>query len=517
MALGQAEMSEMLQRSSGILLPVFSLPGPYGIGGFGPEALAFASQAAKAGFSYWQVLPFSPTSYGNSPYQGLSAYAGNLYFIDPAELHTQGLLTRAELAQAEFTGEAARIDYGWLYRTRERLLELAWQRRDSALATRVADFAARHASWLQDYALFRAIKSHFGEKPWWEWPDAGLRAHAAADLKAVALAETERIQFIAFVQYEFDRQWQALKLQINRLGVRIVGDMPIYVAADSSDAWACRDYFETDGSGLFSRVAGVPPDYFAKDGQLWGNPLYRWPVLAANGYQWWIDRIRSGLKTFDLLRIDHFRGFESYWAVPASAATARHGTWQKGPAMHLFAKILASVPADAIIAEDLGDIDEAVRIFLRETSLPGMKVMQFAFAPDGKVSDRPHHFPENCVAYTGTHDNDTLAGWLRSCPPAELALVRDYCGLPDATGSRADCLAIIRCLWQTAATLAIAPAQDFLGLDATARLNRPGTLEDNWVFRFTRDEMSRLDMDWIGKLNHAFERAPQISGHPSQT
>ncbi len=497
----------MLTRSSGILLPISSLPGPYGIGCFGPEALRFAESAAAAGFAYWQVLPFSPTGYADSPYQSFSAYAGNPYFINLDDLHSQGLLTADELQTARYAGSPERIDYGWLYTTREKLLRRAHARLDAAARNRVRAYAEAQADWLDEYALFRTIKTRHHERPWWEWPEAELRNHDAAALAEIRREVGEEIRFIEFVQYEFDRQWQALKAQVHRIGLRLIGDMPIYVAGDSSDAWANRQYFETGDDGLFSRVAGVPPDYFSADGQLWGNPLYNWPVLAAEGYAWWIRRIRAGLRIFDILRIDHFRGFESYWAVPAGEKTARCGVWEKGPAMDLFRYILAAVPADAIIAEDLGDINEDVRQFLARTGLPGMKVMQFAFSPNPESRDRPHDYLPNCVAYTGTHDNTTLAGWLQQAPEPELELVRTYCGFTSETPLRTAIAAVIRCLWQTCATLTVVPVQDILALGESARLNTPGTLTDNWLFRMTADQLDRLDLSSLGKMNAAFQRA----------
>jgi 4-alpha-glucanotransferase len=302
----------MFDRSSGILLPIFSLPGPWGIGTFGPEAREFAGLAARAGFRYWQVLPMPPTSAGDSPYQGLSANAGNPYLLDLRPLAEQGLLTGEELETARYRWEPERIDYGWLYETREDLLRKAFARLPAATAEAVRAFRDGNADWLPDYVLFRTIKRHFGDRPWWSWPDASLRRHEPDALARFAADHADELGYHAFVQYEFDRQWRALKADVNALGLGVVGDMPIYVAHDSSDAWARSDLFEMDGDSGLVRVAGVPPDYFSADGQLWGNPLYRWDRMAEDGYRWWLDRIRSALATFDVLRIDHFRGFESY-------------------------------------------------------------------------------------------------------------------------------------------------------------------------------------------------------------
>jgi 4-alpha-glucanotransferase len=489
----------MIRRSSGVLLPIFSLPGPYGCGCFGKQARQFAQMAAEAGFSYWQVLPFSPLGYGNSPYQGLSAYAGNPLLIDPADLFEQGLLTEAEHDQALYPGPEDQVDYAWLQASRDRLLRQAFGRLDPVGRADMEAFAARERDWLDDYALFSAIKRHQQEKPWWLWEAPELRLADPAGLARARVEHAAEIDYVRFVAYTFDRQWRQTKQAINALGIRIIGDIPIYVSGDSADVWANRRYFELDEQGHFIRVAGVPPDYFTADGQLWGNPLYDWPVLAEDGYRWWIRRIGAGLSTFDFLRIDHFRGFESYWAVPADARTARGGAWVKGPAMQLFEQILATFPEAPIIAEDLGDIDDAVRDFLRQTGLPGMKVLQFAFDPYFGGGERPHHYPVHCVAYSGTHDNTTLAGWLKGVKPAERALIKDYCG----TARVQD---LLRCLWQTGAELVIVPLQDLLGLDGRARINTPGTTTGNWLFRCSIAQLGRIDLTWIRRLNTIFDR-----------
>ena len=517
----------MFKRTSGILLPISSLPGPFGIGCFGSEARAFAEKAAAAGFSYWQILPLPPTSAGDSPYQGLSAYAGNPYLIDLQQLHDQNLLTDDELASAHYHGDPAKVDYGWLYHTREKLLWKAFKRLNDDQRWYIGEFSCANDAWLNDYVLFRAIKRHHGDAPWWQWP-AALRRHEWDALQAFAAENSEVLAYHRFVQYEFDRQWQALKADINDLGIGIIGDMPIYVAHDSADVWANNGIFEMDADSNLLRVAGVPPDYFSADGQLWGNPLYNWDKMAQDGYAWWIDRIRFALKQNDVVRIDHFRGFESYWAVPADAKTARIGVWEKGPAMKLFDVVLNTFPDAPIIAEDLGDIDDDVRAFLDATGLPGMKVMQFGFDGYFDGADLPHQHIANCVAYSGTHDNTTTVGWWHSATPEQVKQVNRFVrftndpayaqigsendeqeGAPRVFSAAAD-KAFMRCfletLWLSPARLAIAPVQDFLALDESARINSPGKGEGNWNFRLTPDQMDSLDIDWIRNLNQTYFR-----------
>ncbi|MDW7657355.1 MAG: 4-alpha-glucanotransferase [Bacillota bacterium] len=491
----------MADRSSGVLLPVFSLAGPYGIGDFGLQARTFAASLAQAGFTSWQVLPFTPTGYGNSPYQGYSAYAGNPLFISPDMLADRGLLTREECQSAQYAGDPGHIDYHWLEASREPLLRCAYRRLGTEDRQQIKLFVEREKAWIEDYALFRVIKRSQEDKPWWAWTDDLLRRANPLALTRVRKQSAEEIQYWYFVEYEFNRQWRRLKEDLSLIGIEIIGDIPIYVSADSSDVWANKQYFELDAQDCFTRVAGVPPDYFTADGQLWGNPLYDWPVHAAENYDWWVRRIKAGLTTFDYLRIDHFRGFESYWAVPFGETTARKGQWNKGPAMKLFERLLAEFPDASIIAEDLGDIDDEVRHFLRQTGLPGMKVLQFSFDPASDADNRPHQYPRHCVAYSGTHDNTTLAGWLSHLDPLEKALIKDYCG--DVT-----CEAVLRCLWMTGAERIIVPAQDLIGLGSDARINIPGTMSGNWRFRLTDTQIDQIEFDRFYRLNTIFGRCP---------
>ncbi len=502
----------MFKRSSGILCPVFSLPGPWGIGCFDNNARRFASMVAQSGFTYWQILPIGPTSVGDSPYQGLSACAGNPYLIDLQQLFDQELLIGDELHVSHYWDQAT-VDYGWLYDTREKLLHTACSRLGESHWQAIRAFTAENESWLPDYALFRAIKKNFGDSPWWEWPDDGLRRHEKGALDHFAAQFASEINYHLFVQYEFDRQWKSLKADINAMGVQIIGDMPIYVAHDSADVWARNDLFEMDEDCKLIRIAGVPPDYFSADGQLWGNPLYRWDKMQADGFSWWIDRIGAALKTYDVLRIDHFRGFESYWAVPYGEKTARNGVWEKGPAMKLFDRVLAVFPDARIIAEDLGDIDDDVRDFLAATGLPGMKVMQFGFDGYSEAGDLPHDHIANSVAYSGTHDNTTTIGWWRSADHALASRINRYVRYYPS-GHYEDyshenlnfCRCFLQSLWQSPARLAIAPIQDFLALDAYARINAPGRPDGNWIFRLTYDQMNAFDVNWAKDLNVTYCR-----------
>ncbi len=492
-------VNQISRRSSGVLMPLFSLPGPGGIGCFSQEARRFGDILLAAGFSSWQLLPFTPTGYGNSPYQGYSAYAGNPLFIDPAQLFDQGLLSKQELAAAQSEGDNIRIDYPSLHASREKLLRQAFARLDQRQKNKLAAFVDQEKDWLPDYALFRVIKKAEAERPWWQWQDQALARAEPQALAQISRQKAAELEFWYFVEYEFKRQWLALKHDLNQAGLSLIGDMPIYVAADSSDVWAEKKYFAVTEAGEFLEVAGVPPDYFSADGQLWGNPLYNWPALAQENYAWWIRRIKAHLAYFDQLRIDHFRGFVSYWAVPAGQKTARHGKWRQGPGLELFGQIKKELPDAAIIAEDLGDIDDEVRHFLKMTGLPGMKVMQFSFAPDGQEDSRVHQFPQHCVAYSGTHDNMPLAAWLAEADPAGTSFIRDYCG-------SANWQAVLRCLWQSNARQIIIPAQDLLGLGQTSRINTPGTMGNNWTFRFSARQLDAIDTKMYYRLNQIFGR-----------
>lgn len=488
-------------RESGILMPVSSLPGPYGIGCFGQAAYKFVDFLAEAGQTIWQILPLSPTGYGDSPYQSCSAFAGNPYFIDLDGLKAQGLLTAAQLAEVEFGEEETVVDYGALYTARYPLLRAAyaaWQAQcagQHGCAAYYPDdyyaFTLENEGWLDDYALYMALKTAHKMAAWSAWPrEYRLRDREA--LAQFARENAEEIGFWKFLQYQFARQWQALKGYANGKGIQILGDLPIYVSADSVDAWVGGRLFELDADGKFARVAGCPPDYFSAEGQLWGNPLYDWAYHRETGFAWWIKRVRHALGIYDLIRIDHFRGFDTYWAIPATSPTARTGKWEIGPRMELFHALESALGQLPIIAEDLGELTPSVRELLAESGFPGMKVLQFAFS-GGDSEYLPHNHIQNCVVYPGTHDNTTLADWWENgASPKEKQAVAAYFHLaaPKATPKQIAALdpdevrlALLRAALGSTAARAIIPMYDWLGLGAEAHLNTPGKLGGNWAWR----------------------------------
>ena len=491
----------IIMRESGILMPVSSLPGPYGIGCFGAEALKFVDFLAAAGQHIWQLLPLSPTGYGDSPYQSCSAFAGNPYFIDLDALKADGLLTAAQLKAEPWGTDPLSVDYGTLYTSRYKVLRAAYAAWREKYAGRFGcahyypddyyAFTLTNESWLNDYAMYMALKTANGMKSWAEWPRE-YRLRDAGALAEFAAGQEEEIGFWKFLQYEFAVQWKKVKDYANEKGIKILGDIPIYVSADSVDAWVGGELFELDAQGGFARVAGCPPDYFSADGQLWGNPLYNWPYHKQTGYAWWVRRVRHALGIYDLLRIDHFRGFDTYWAIPAGSPTARTGKWENGPGMDLFRALEAALGRLPIIAEDLGDLVPSVRKLLADSTFPGMKVLQFAFG-GGDNEYLPHNHVKNSVVYPGTHDNTTLTDWwvnaatakekanaaaylhLTSCKPTakEVAAVRT-----DAART-----ALLRAALGSVADRAIIPMADWLGLGAEAHLNTPGKLGGNWAWR----------------------------------
>jgi 4-alpha-glucanotransferase len=486
-------------RKSGLLMPVFSLPNKYGIGDFGSAADQFLSILTACGFHSWQLLPLTPVGSGYSPYQSESAYAGNFMYISPEILVEAGLVTPAECLAAGYAGDSTHVDYAWVRDRRTDLLQQAYSRIDASYRSEMAAYAERESDWLDDYAAFAVIRQQQNGKPWWGWDEKNL---SLADPEAVAdfcRQHKQDVDYIRFLAYEFSRQWHLLKEKANKHGIELIGDIPIYVAADSADVWANRRFFKISEDQRLTHVAGVPPDYFSPDGQKWGNPLYDWHALKEDNYTWWIRRIQAGLKNFDCVRIDHFRGFERYFAIPSEAETAKEGQWVQGPGHDLFNAIFRALPDASIIAEDLGDIDDAVRRFLEQTGLPGMNVLQFSFDLYGSERDRPHRYLENSVAYSGTHDNTTLNGWLRDLDDQQRQLVTDYCG-------GADRKSLLRCLWQTHAERVIIPVQDCLGLGNDARINTPGTIGGNWCFRFTESQLDAIDHDYFLRLNQLFGR-----------
>ncbi len=488
-------------RESGILMPVSSLPDPYGIGCFGAEALKFVDFLAEAGQKIWQILPLSPTGYGDSPYQSCSAFAGNPYFIDLDALKAEGLLTAAQLKAQKWGEKPLEIDYGTLYTSRYEVLRdayAAWREQCAdkhGCAMYYPDdyyaFTLANESWLDDYALYMALKTANGMKSWTEWPrEYRLREENA--MNAFRTEYEEEIGFWKFLQYKFATQWKEIKDYANEKGVKILGDIPIYVSADSVDAWVGGKLFELNPDGSFARVAGCPPDYFSADGQLWGNPLYNWSYHKQTGYAWWIKRVRHALGIYDMLRIDHFRGFDTYWAIPAGSPTAKTGKWEIGPRMDLFNALREKLGELPIIAEDLGDLCQSVRDLLADSTFPGMKVLQFAFG-GGDNEYLPHNHVKNCVVYPGTHDNTTLnAWWENTASDKEKAFAAAYFHLTpykptakEITAVKPDeaRIAILRAALGSVADRAIIPMYDWLGLGEEAHMNTPGKLGGNWTWR----------------------------------
>jgi 4-alpha-glucanotransferase len=492
-------------RSAGVLAHLSCLPGEHGIGNLGAGARRFVDFLAAAGVRHWQICPLGPTGYGDSPYQLFSANAGNPYFIDLGELVAAALLEPHELAALREL-PAASVDYGRLYEHFWPVLARAHDRFAAAGRDAIpgggslAEFSREHAGWLEPYADFMALKSHFGGYPWTLWPEPYRHWSPALHVSLPAPVRQEAARH-TFYQYVFFTQWRHLRQYARDRKVGIIGDVPIFVALDSADAWRNRAVFRLDAHGLPLAVAGVPPDYFSALGQLWGNPLYDWDHLARTGYKWWLDRLRAAFELYDVVRLDHFRGFDTYWEIPAGAPDARGGRWLKGPGAAFFHAVRAALPEARIIAEDLGYIGPDVVALRRGAGLPGMRVLQFAYGHDANNVNLPHFFPADSVAYTGTHDNLTTRGWLEGLASPYREKVDDYYQLGGGTSA----WPIIRAALATTSRLAVIPMQDLLDLPAAATLNRPGTTEGNWQWRFTTAEIDRLSPDRTATLRHWIE------------
>ena len=468
-----------MQRSAGILLPVSSLPSPYGIGCFSQEAYDFVDWLKDAGQTYWQILPLGVTSYGDSPYQSFSAFAGNPYFISLDALVEEGVLTAAECKKANFGRKADDIDYSRLYTERGRLLRLAYSRSDIGHNAEFAAFCEQNKWWLDDFALFMAVKDRFEGKPWIEWAeDIRLRWQNAMDYYRRELYF--EVEYHKYLQFKFDQQWRRLKAYANSKGIRIIGDIPIYVALDSADAWANPQMFQLDEDNIPTAVAGVPPDGFSPTGQLWGNPLYDWDYLAETDYEWWFERIKAASKLYDITRIDHFRAFASYYSIPYPAENAINGEWIEGPRIKFFKMMEEAIGKINIVAEDLGTLTPDVTELMEQTGYPGMKVLEFAFDSGEENDYLPHKYNENCVVYTGTHDNDTLMGWVETAKPEDVNYARNYCHMAEDEPFN---WGLIRTAYESKAGMAIIPVQDILGLGKEARMNIPSTLGGNWTWR----------------------------------
>lgn len=465
-------------RESGILMHISSLPGPYGIGSIGKCAYDFVDFLAQAGQSYWQILPLCPTGYGDSPYQSFSTFAGNPYLIDLDTLIEQGLLEQAEVDAVQWNRQEGRVDYGILYENRSKTLHRAFER--FAQWETLADFEAENEDWLPDYALFMALKDNFRGKPWQSW-SLSLMMRLPGVVESYRQELAEQIRFHCFLQYLFFSQWKKLRSYANEKGIRIIGDVPIYVPLDSADVWANPKLFQLDESCRPKQVAGCPPDSFSADGQLWGNPLYDWEAMKQTGYAWWIRRLRAAAKMYDVVRLDHFRGFESYWAIPARDTTAVNGKWLKGPGMDFISAVQKALPGLDFIAEDLGYVTPEVRALQEQSGYPGMKVMQFAFDSREEGDYRPHTYPENSVCYSGTHDNPPAAQWLQEAAAEDVAAAKDYLGLNEEEGY---VKGLVRGCMESVSRLCVIQMQDYLELGVGTRMNFPGTLSaDNWTWR----------------------------------
>ncbi|WP_457942781.1 4-alpha-glucanotransferase [Caproiciproducens sp. LBM24188] len=481
----QSDKKELTGRASGILLPVSSLPSPYGIGSLGKEAFQFIDFLKDTGQKYWQILPIGPTGCGDSPYQSFSAFAANPYFIDPELLVEQGLLKEEELREFQFGDDPEQVDYKALFDNRFRMLRMAADRFPEEEPGFHA-FQRSNAGWLEDYALFMALKEENDMVSFQEWPDE-LRLRKPAALRAARVRLEKEIRFWKVTQYLFFSQWSALKTYAHKQEIYIIGDLPIYVSPDSSDLWAHSELFQVDKNRRPTDVAGCPPDSFTADGQLWGNPLYAWEKHASTGFRWWIRRLSSAAKVYDVVRIDHFRGFAGYYSVPAGSKNAVHGTWRKGPGIDFVHALKEKLPHLSVIAEDLGFLTDDVRELLAESGFPGMKVLQFAFDSREESDYLPHNYIRNCVVYTGTHDNTTTEDWQQTAPKEDVAFARKYLGIgpeDDFTG------AMIRAAQASVANTCIIPLQDYLHLGAEARMNTPGTVGGNWRWRVRKEDLT---------------------------
>ncbi len=497
-----------MNRCGGVLMHISSLPGPFGIGTLGRHARSFADFLSECGFGAWQVLPTGPCDGYNSPYSGQSAFAGNIFFIDPEILYEKKLLTQQEMDECKceniYTSQ-----YDFLRESREKVFRKAFSRIDDDMKKAVHTFCEEN-QWAKDYALFCAIKKENSSLPWYEWENS-LKFRKKEALESFIKQHHDEILFYEFLQCEFFSQWHALKEYANSKGVSIIGDMPIYLSHDSSDVWANPHLFSLDEDMYIKRCAGVPPDYFCEDGQKWGNPLYNWDTLKKEDYSLWIQRLGCALSMYDAVRIDHFRAFSAYWSVPAEES-AKMGRWEKGPGIEFFNTLKKHYPDACIIAEDLGDIDDDVRALVKETLFPGMGVMQFAFITDSDTPHLPHNYTEKTVGYTGTHDNNTILGWLWESSEGSRRYALDYCGFEGDWGQGGahspSIRSIIRTLWRSGAILTIVPVQDLCGFGGDTCMNHPGIAEGNWCFRITGDALSSIDKDFYRGLNSLYKRGP---------
>ncbi len=494
-----------MERASGILMSVSSLPSSYGIGTLGRAAYEFADWLHKSGQRYWQMLPLGPTSYGDSPYQSFSSFAGNPYFIDLDMLIEDNLICRKDVENIDFGSDPRHVDYGRLFEERFKILTKAKEKGWERDIADIAEFQSKN-TWVHDYALYMACKRYFGMKSWIDWPDQNLRFRDCNALNQYRALLKDDIELFIYIQFLFFRQWNALKDYVHSLGIKIIGDIPIYVALDSADVWSEPQYFDLDEQYLPREVAGVPPDYFSKDGQLWGNPLYNWDKMKEDGYGWWIRRIGGICELFDVIRIDHFRGFSEYWAVPYGKSSAKFGKWKKGPGMDLIGRLSGWFSETSFIAEDLGTPTPSLKTLLADSGWPGMKVLEFAFDSEEESDYLPHSYDKHCICYTGTHDNAALLEWLEDASRKDIAFALDYLGIK----RKSDFLwAVIRAGQSSVANLFIVQMQDYLGLGKGHRMNVPSTTGNNWTWRLLPWELTDELSEKILHITKMYGRYPK--------
>ena len=491
-------------RGSGILLPITSIPSKYGIGCFSKEAYEFVDFLASAGQKYWQVLPMGPTGYGDSPYQSFSTFAGNPYFVDLEEFIEKKWISRKDCENKDWGDDSETVDYEKVYKNRFKILKKAFLKSKISEDKDFLKFTKENKFWLDDYALFMALKENFKGKSFIYWPDE-IRKHSKSAIKKYAEDSkySDELMCYKFIQYYFYKQWFELKNYANEKGIKIIGDIPLYVAYDSADTWSNPELFQLDDNNDPTGVAGCPPDYFSATGQLWGNTLYDWDYHKKSGYAWWISRLKMCFSLYDVVRIDHFRGFESYYNIPYGDATAEFGHWEKGPGYDFFAAVRKALGKKEIIAEDLGYLTPAVFKLVDKTGFPGMKVLQFAFDCNEENNYLPHNYNKNCVVYTGTHDNDTSVGWYENAGAKDKKFARDYMGIKSAKNFN---YALIRQAMMSVADTAIIPMQDYLGLGSNARINTPSTLGGNWCWRMKPDAYTKNLAETVKELTVLYGR-----------
>ena len=490
-------------RSSGVLMHISSLPSPYGIGTMGAEAKKFADFLEKAGQKYWQILPVCPTSYGDSPYQSFSSFAGNPYFIDLEYLCEDGFLTKEECESFPWGSNPHYVDYGLMYQSRYALLKKAFVRFMQKMPEDFGRFCREEGEWLEDYSLFMALKDANGGAAWSRWDEDIKKRHWDA-MDRARREYWDDMDFYKMLQYLFYKQWRDLKAYVNAKGIEIIGDVPIYVAGDSADVWANPGQFYLDENLAPIDVAGCPPDAFSEDGQLWGNPLFRWDAMRNDGYAWWTRRVSAMARMYDVVRIDHFRGFDSYYAIPAGDINAKNGEWRKGPGMDFFRVLKQKLGKLNIVVEDLGFLTPSVLQLVEDSGFPGMKVIQFAFDSREGSNYLPHTYPNHCIVYTGTHDNDTILGWMKTAPEESVEFAKEYLNLTEDEGYN---WGMMRGAWASVGDMALVTMQDLIGLGSEARMNIPSTQGGNWEWRATSDQITTELAERLYKCVKMYGRA----------